>query len=275
MSRGLAERVRGQAFVTGGASGIGAALCRGLGEAGVPICVADLDLSGAEEVASAIRSQGHEATAIALDVSKRDAFVDAVARAESERGPIGLLINNAGVGLGGEMRDNTAEDWHRILSVNLYGVIHGVDAVYSRMVERGHGIIANVASLAGLVAVPGEGPYVASKHAVVGLTKVLSAEAAGLGVQVSLVCPGVVQTPIYDTSPTRGFDADKILAMWPKGVTADDCADRVLRGIASNEKTIVVTGAAKVMWWLERMSPSLMARLGRAYIKRARRFRVD
>ncbi|MGB5808905.1 MAG: SDR family oxidoreductase, partial [Polyangiales bacterium] len=225
MSRALGARVQGQAFVTGGASGIGAALCRALGSAGVRVCVADLDEVGAHSVASDMISRGHKARALALDVSDRAAFVSAIEEAEAGGVPVDLLVNNAGVGLGGEIRDNTAEDWDRILSVNLYGVIHGVDAVYSRMLERRHGTIVNIASLAGLVAVPGEGPYVASKHAVVGLTKVLAAEASALGVDVCLVCPGVVRTPIYDSSPTRGFDAEKILSMWPKGITPEQCAE--------------------------------------------------
>lgn len=275
MSRGLARDIAGQAFVTGGASGIGRALCQQLAEAGVRVCVADRDEVGARQVVADLQSSGHQATALRLDVSDREAFAEAVATAEATGGSVDLLINNAGVGLGGEMRDNTADDWHRIFSVNLYGVVHGVDAIYPRMLERRRGTIVNVASLAGLVAVPGEGPYVASKHAVVGLTKVLAAEAAEFGVHVALVCPGVVQTPIYDTSPTRGFDTEKVLSMWPKGITAEACAERILRGIAQRKKTIVVTGSAKVMWWLERLSPSLMARFGRTYMKRVRQYRVD
>ncbi|MEM7138350.1 MAG: SDR family NAD(P)-dependent oxidoreductase [Myxococcota bacterium] len=275
MSRALTDRVRGRAFVTGGASGIGAALCRTLGRAGVPVCVVDVDELGARAVAQELNDAGHDARAMVLDVSNRQAFVDAIDEAEADGVPVDLLINNAGVGLGGEIRDNTADDWHRILSVNLYGVVHGVDAVYSRMLDRGRGSIVNIASLAGLVAVPGEGPYVASKHAVVGLTKVLAAEAAALGVDVLLVCPGVVRTPIYESSPTRGFDADKILSMWPKGITAEQCAARIVRGIAARERQIVVTRSAKAMWWLERLSPRLMARFGRVYMERARQHRVD
>ncbi|MEM7437460.1 MAG: SDR family NAD(P)-dependent oxidoreductase [Myxococcota bacterium] len=275
MSRVLTDRVHGRAFVTGGASGIGAALCRVIGHAGVPVCVADVDELGARAVAQELNDAGYDARAVTLDVSNRTAFVEAIDDVEADGVPVDLLINNAGVGVGGEIRDNTADDWHRIFSVNLHGVVHGVDAVYSRMLERGRGSIVNIASLAGLVAVPGEGPYVASKHAVVGLTKVLAAEAAAFGVDVLLVCPGVVRTPIYESSPTRGFDADKILSMWPKGITAAECAERIVRGIIARKQQIVVTRSARAMWWLERMSPRLMARFGRLYMERARQYRVD
>ena len=271
----LPARVKGQALVTGGASGIGAALCKAIGGSGVPVCVADIDEVGAERTAESVRRIGGKARAAGLDVTDRGAFERLVDEVESSADPVDLLINNAGVGLGGEVRDHTAADWDRVLSVNLRGVVHGIDAVYPRMVARGRGTLVNVASLAGLVAVPGEASYVASKYAVVGLTKVLQAEAAALGVRVHLVCPGVVRTPIYETSPTRGFDAEEILAMWPRGVTADQCADRILRGIVRGRGTILVTTSAKVLWWLERLSPSLMTGLGRAYIARARRFRVE
>ena len=92
-----------------------------------------------------------------------------------------------------------------------------------------HGAAADHRSVAGLVALPGQAPYCASKFAVVGLTRALQGEARGLGVDVTLVCPGVIQTPIYDTSPIRGFAKDGVLGLWPRGISAEACADQIVR----------------------------------------------
>jgi short-subunit dehydrogenase len=108
---------------------------------------------------------------------------------------------------------------------------------------------------------------------VVGLTHTLRAEAADLGVRVSLVCPGKIETPIYETSRIIGFDRDKVLSLWPKGVTPEECARVILEGVAENRATIVVTRLAKAMWWLQRISPPTMIWAARRYMKKMRAFR--
>jgi short-subunit dehydrogenase len=132
----------------------------------------------------------------------------------------------------------------------------------------------NVASVAGLVPLPGEAAYVASKYAVVGLSQTLRAEAAGLGVQVSTVCPGVVKTPIYDASPVVGFDKERVLALWPKGISADACAARILRGVRRNQAMIVITPTAQVLWRFNRWAPQIFGRAAQAYMRVLRRARV-
>jgi len=111
-------------------------------------------------------------------------------------GHIDLLFNNAGIAVGGGMADYDPEDWEDVIDVNLRGVANGVQAVYPIMIEQRSGQIVNTASIAGLIAAPSQGSYTASKHAVVGLTKALRVEAERFGVRASVLCPGVVRTPI-------------------------------------------------------------------------------
>ena len=264
---------RGQVVaITGGGSGIGRALCLRFAAQGNTVVALDLNLEAAQKTATlATAGKIH---ARQLDVADRDAFASAVAAIESQFGPLDTLINNAGVGVGGEVRDHLYEDWQRIFAVNFFGTLHGIMAVYPRMLQRKSGTIVNVASVAGLFPLPGEAAYTASKYAVVGLTRVLAAEAKALGVRAVLVCPGKIETPIYSTSDIRGFDKQKALALWPKGIDAEDCAKRIQKGVEAGESVIVITKLAQALWRLERQSPELVDRLAQMYMKRLRRFRL-
>ena len=246
------------AVVTGGASGIGRALCLQLAERGAQVVVADLNSAGAAEVVAEIQRSGGKAEAHSVDVTNWeavDAFTSGVATAH---GRIDYLFNNAGIGVAGEECDVTLADWQRVLAVNLWGVVHGVHAVYPRMLQQGCGHIVNTASLAGLSPAPLQMSYVASKHAVVGLSCALRVEAADRGVRVSVVCPGLVDTPILHNIGVRGMDAERlraVVATTTKAISAEACARVILRGVEKNKPIIVVTRAAYVAWLLTRLSP--------------------
>ena len=180
-------------LVSGGASGIGAALATAHVMAGDTVVVADLHP----------RDPSH----VQLDVRDREAFA-AVARAVVDRhGRIDVFYDNAGIAVAGGIEELTPEHWDSAIDVNLRGVIHGVEAVYPVMRAQGHGHIVITASLAGLIPVPLLGPYTVTKHAVVALARVLRLEAAASGVRVSALCPAFVQTPMLGninpgTAPT-------------------------------------------------------------------------
>jgi len=261
------------ALITGAGSGIGRALALELGRRGAIVCATDRDLDAAEASAAQVRALGAEATAVELDVCDRARFFAVVAELCAAHGRVDYLFNNAGIGVGGEVRDFGPEDWRRVVEVNLFGVIHGIEAVYPGMVERGSGHIVNVASVAGLFPLPGEVSYVTSKYAVVGLSHALRAEAADLGVRVTLACPGHVATQIYATSKVVNYDLDGILSLWPKGISPERCAEDIIRGVQRNRSTIVITGFARGLWWLSRLSPSLTQWGARRYMRQARAFR--
>jgi NAD(P)-dependent dehydrogenase (short-subunit alcohol dehydrogenase family) len=245
------------AIVTGGASGIGRAVSEALAERGAAaVVVADLDATGAESVAHGIRARGGRAQAVGLDVCDAAAFQRLVDEAAADHGRLDYLFNNAGIGIAGEERDVSLEDWNRVLAVDLHGIVHGVRAAYALMVKQGSGHIVNTASLQGLVPGPGAASYVAAKYAVVGLSHTLRAEGARLGVKVSVVCPGLIDTAILVNSPIRGpGDREKLRSLIPTPMPADRCAAAILRGVAKNRATIVVTAHAKALWWLARLSP--------------------
>jgi len=262
------------ALVTGGGSGIGRALVLALARRGMHVVAADRDLAALAETTRTAERGGLVVASVALDVTDRDGFATRVHEIADEWGGLDLLINNAGVGMAGEIRDMADEDWRRIMEVNLFGVVNGVDAAYPLMIQRGRGHIVNVSSLAGLIPLPGESIYVASKHAVVGLTRTLEAEARDHGVAVTLVCPGVVKTPIYDVSPVVGFDKEASLALWPEGISAEACAREIIAGLERGQRTVIVTRMARALALAQRVSPRLFQHAAALYMKRLRHTRT-
>ena len=263
------------AVITGAGSGIGRALAENLAARGAVVVLADKNGKAVEEAAARIRKKGGKAQARELDVTDREAVKQVIEQAWREHGRLDYLFNNAGIAVGGEARDFEYEDWKEVLDVNLYGVIHGVLAAYPLMLSQGFGHIVNTSSLSGLFPHPGEISYTASKYAIVGLSHVLRVEAADLGVKVSVVCPGKIETAIYHTSKVIGYDREKALAMWPKGITPEECAEEILKGVARNQATIPITRLAKFLWFLHRLSPNLGLWLAQRWGMKARAARLE
>lgn len=233
------------AVITGAGSGIGAAIARTCGLAGMRVVVADIEADAAEAIASELRSNGCRALAAAVDVADRQSLL---ALAETTRAAFGgcdLLCNNAGVSVLGALAEASADDWHWVLSVNLLGVVHGLAAFLPDMRARGQPAhIVNTASMAGLVPLPAFGVYCASKYAVVGLSEVLHAELSGTGIGVSVVCPGLVATRIQNSDrnrPGHGAAAAEpagpppvLPAALARPIEPDEVAERVLQAVRSN-----------------------------------------
>lgn len=270
----MPRTVRGVvAVVTGGGSGIGAAVVAELAARGARVVAADLDLVAAEAVAAA--HPGVDGRW--LDVTDADAFAALVA----EVGPVDVLVNNAGIGAGGETQELALEHWERVLDVNVRGCVHGVVAVYPQMVARGSGSIVNVASLAGLLPAPLLTPYAMSKHAVVGLSLSLRAEAARYGVGVTVVCPAAVDTPLLDHTAPPGLTATASSARLDlrrfltrdlgPAMTPPALARAVVDGIERNRAMVVEPRRARAAWRLLRVFPGLALRVQRRAADRERR----
>ncbi|MBV9953498.1 MAG: SDR family NAD(P)-dependent oxidoreductase [Acidimicrobiia bacterium] len=199
------ERVEGRAaVVTGAASGIGLAVSEALAAAGLRVLMTDLDGEALAQAASSIGV----ADAVPLDVRDPDAVSDVAQEVVDRFGGLHIAVNNAGIVNGGNSWELSLEEWHRVLDVNLWGVIHGVHAFVPRILATGEeGHVVNVASMAAVIARPGIAPYTVAKHGVLGLSDVLRGEleAASAPVGVSVVMPGAIRTgmnPIGTVEPS-------------------------------------------------------------------------
>ena len=263
------------AIVTGGASGMGRAVCEQMGRHGATMVVADINQEGAKEVAESIVAAGGQARAVRLDVTQREDVHALVNETAREHGRLDLIFNNAGIGILGDERDKTQEHWDKIIDINLHGVLHGTTAAYPLMIEQGFGQIVNMASMAGYIPSPMDAAYGTTKHAVVGLSVSLRDEAASLGVKVNAVCPGFIKTPIIFNTPILNVNVtreeiEESLPDWLY-MDQDKAGTAILKGIARNRAMIVFPFHARVAWWLMRLCPPLFDRIGRVQIQAFRK----
>ncbi|HKR71038.1 MAG TPA: SDR family oxidoreductase [Streptosporangiaceae bacterium] len=264
------------AIVTGGGSGIGAAIVRALAKRGSEVVIADIDETAAKALAEEVNAWSSVPASTAIvDVTDAAAVADLVNQVAADHASLDLIFNNAGIAVAGLVDQLTLDHWDRVIDVNLKGVVHGVHAAYPVMLRQGHGHIVNTASLAGLVPGPGLAPYVAVKHAVVGLSLSLRAEAAIRGVKVSAVCPGFVDTPLLNRvnpglpQTETGANAETLARMLGKLYQADSLAQDVLRGIEQNRALIVAPRSARIAWRMSRYTPRVMMRTIISGVRRA------
>jgi NAD(P)-dependent dehydrogenase (short-subunit alcohol dehydrogenase family) len=257
------------ALVTGGASGIGAALGRELARRGASVVLADRDAAEAEAGAARIAATGGRAEARALDVRDATAVEAAVADVFARYGRLDYLFNNAGIAVGGEVADLRLEDWRDAVEVNLMGVVHGVQAAWPRLVEQGFGHVVNTASMAAFLPTALAAPYGATKSAVLGLSLALRLEGEPRGLRVSVLCPGVVRTAILDGGRhgrLRNFIPKPALAALNerlRPMDADLFARKALDDVARNRSVIVHPARWRVLTFLQRAFPGLVAALSR------------
>jgi NAD(P)-dependent dehydrogenase (short-subunit alcohol dehydrogenase family) len=191
------------ALVTGGGSGIGAAVAALLGSRGAKVVVSDIDLAAAERTAAAIKEKGGVAIPFEQDTTRPEQSGHAVALAVERFGHLDHAVNNAGIGgnLEVTIADGDFDNWRRTIEVNLSAVFYGLHYQLAHMAKRGSGSVVNLASILGLRGQEKSAAYVASKHGVIGLTKTAALEVAKLGIRVNAVCPGYIDTPMLATAP--------------------------------------------------------------------------
>jgi NAD(P)-dependent dehydrogenase (short-subunit alcohol dehydrogenase family) len=261
-----------QAIVTGGGSGIGAALCRALAAAGADVVCTDIDGDAAAQTVEALGGPG-TARAATLDVTDAAAVQAAVDDVVGRAGRLDLMFNNAGIAWGGDTELLTLQQWNAIIDVNIRGVVHGVLAAYPVMLRQGYGHIVNTASMAGLTAAGQITSYVMTKHAVVGLSLALRSEAVSRGVGVLAVCPAAVETPILDKGAIGGF-VGRDYYLRGQGMKSAYDPDRLardtLKAIERNKALLVVPKRAYATWLFARLAPGLLQRLSIRFIAQQR-----
>jgi NAD(P)-dependent dehydrogenase (short-subunit alcohol dehydrogenase family) len=256
------------ALITGAASGIGREIARQLAAVGARVTVSDLPGPALERAAVELG-----VPAIPIDVSSRDEIAAGIDAVVGEHGRLDLMFNNAGVAIFGEYDVVTLDDWDRIIDVNLRGVAHGSTLAYRQMVRQGGGRIVNTASVAGLVPVPLQAHYCATKHAVVGLSRTLAVEAAEHGVGVTVFCPAFVETGMFTNNTIRGSlagaDPRRLVPVRP--LPAATAVARLLDGIDRGRELVITPFYGRAGWWLERLAPAAAMRLHRLTLRETRR----
>lgn len=232
------------ALVTGAASGMGRALTMRLARAGAHVVATDVNEAGLSGLTDDCVDSSGSVRTQRLDVTNRVAFTNLVDELAGDG--LDYIFNNAGIGIVKEVRDTTDEEWQRIMAVNQHGVLNGTLAAYDVMRRQGSGHIVNTASIAGLMPAPMLTAYAMTKHAVIGLSLSLREEARVYGVNVSAVCPGIVETNIVgaDEMKRLQLDGDNPFDFIRrkahiKPITADRAAGYILKGVEKNLPEIV------------------------------------
>ncbi|RVU27222.1 SDR family oxidoreductase [Streptomyces antnestii] len=269
-----ADRFGGQlVLVTGAGSGIGRATAFAFAEAGARVVAVDRDAESAARTAEMAQLIGApQAWAETVDVSDEQAMEKLAEKVAAEYGVVDVLVNNAGIGLSGSFFDTSAEDWKKVLDVNLWGVIHGCRLFGKQMAERGQGgHIVNTASAAAFQPSKALPAYSTSKAAVLMLSECLRAELAGQGIGVSAICPGLVNTNITATARFAGVDAEEEKRRQKKSTRLyglrnyppEKVADAILTAVVRNQAVVPVTPEARGAHLMSRFTPRALRAIAR------------
>jgi NAD(P)-dependent dehydrogenase (short-subunit alcohol dehydrogenase family) len=266
VARGGTDPAGRVAVVTGAGSGIGRATALALAAAGATVVSVDVDTTAAERTAKEVGRGGTAGPSFTVDVADRAAVTGLAAAVEDEVGPVGILVNNAGVGMTGRFLDMTDEDWDWILGVNLQGVRNGCAAFGPAMVARRAGHVVNLASGLGFTPRATESAYCTTKAAVLMLSQCLRADWRSSGVGVTAICPGVINTPIIDSTRfvgARAASRDRTVKAFRRGHAPELVAEAVVDSVRRNRSVVPVGAESHVGWGLHRILPSRAAsRLG-------------
>ena len=241
--RGIKGKVT---IVTGGAGGIGAAICRRFADEGAIVAVFDINKDAAETIVADIRAKGGSAAAFGVDLTSQESVVAAVTTAEAQLGPTDILVNNAGWDHAAPFLKTDKALWDKIVAVNLYGPLYMHHAVLKGMYERGRGKVVNVASDAARVGSSGEAVYAFCKGGLVSYSKTMARELARKQINVNVVCPGPTDTALFRDFAGEGEQGEKLKGALAKAIPfgrlgqPDDLPGAVL--FLASEDAAFITG---------------------------------
>lgn len=217
------------AFVTGGGSGIGLSIAKAMAKRGAKVMLADISTEKLRSAEDALKAEALDVATVICDAGNEQSLRDAADATIKAFGKVHIVVNNAGVGLGGQAGHIPTEDWRWITDINLHGVAFGVEIFAPLMLSHGEGgHFVNTASMAGHVAMPGMSPYHATKFAVVGYSESIRQDFEGQGIGVSVLCPAWVKTEIYKSTEAKPSGYDPASANSP---AAEAMRSYVLGGI--------------------------------------------
>jgi NAD(P)-dependent dehydrogenase (short-subunit alcohol dehydrogenase family) len=263
-------------LVTGAASGIGFETALEFARRGADLAICDLDEEGLQTARETFEKLGRSVIALKVDVSSASEMETFAAEVHREVEAVDILMNNAGVAIGGPFLSTSLEDWNWILGINTLGVVHGCHFFVPKMVQRGKGgHVINISSAAGYSASSALAAYNATKFSVLGLSEALWEELRPHGIGVTAVCPGLIDTPITRNARLVG-EMDKperrtemVEGYRRRGYTPDRVARNILKAVAKNRLVAPISPEAWGLYYLKRFAPWLLRRVGLFVAKRA------
>lgn len=262
------------ALVTGAASGIGRETALALAREGVKLIVGDVNEEGLGTIEKELKDVSECLLARRVDVSDRGAMETFAGEVHDVVPALDILMNNAGVGVGGGILDVPLDDWEWIIGINLMGVVHGCHFFVPKMVERGQGgHIVNVSSMLGYWIGPDTISYTTAKHGVFGLSESLREDLQGHHIGVSTICPGIIDTNIIGSTRFRGQEDEEAFRQQVDGVYKkrnygpDKVAKAVVKAIKRNKRIVPVSPEAASMYYVNRLWPRMSRAIARMTTK--------
>tara|TARA_R110001592_G_scaffold52511_14_gene160735 strand:- start:6673 stop:7497 length:825 start_codon:yes stop_codon:yes gene_type:complete len=243
--------------ITGAASGLGRALALRFAREGWSICIADIHMERAAEVANEVEKAGGSALVFECNISKAEDFQSLANYLEGEWGGVDILVNNAGISSSGTLQESSYEEWQRLLDINLMGVVRGCKVFTPLLAKQGQGHIVNVASFAGIASAPGMVTYNVAKAGVISLSESLRHELSADNIDVSVVCPAFFPTNLMESMNKEETKKLVTKLMKRSGVTAEDVADHIYKGIENKDFMLITHKDARVQYSFKRLSPDL------------------
>jgi NAD(P)-dependent dehydrogenase (short-subunit alcohol dehydrogenase family) len=242
-------------LITGAASGIGRATAIAMGKLGARLSLTDINQKGLEETSQTILKDGGQVCKYkALDISKYEdvkAFADEI---HADFGPIDILVNVAGIALFAQVEDITHEHWKKVIGINLWGPVHGIECFIPEMIRAGRGHVVSVSSTAGIIGLPWHTVYAATKHALVGISEVLRYDLKKHNIDVSVICPGAVATGMVNSAEIVGAkDAiEKGKAKFLKvAIPPERVAELIISAIQKKRFLVITSPDIKILFFLK------------------------
>jgi NADP-dependent 3-hydroxy acid dehydrogenase YdfG len=244
-------------FITGAASGMGRSTAIAMGKLGCRLFLTDIDDDGLQKTVDVISDSGGKVCQVrAFDIADYQAMMSFAQDVHDGYGPMDILVNVAGVALFSQIEDMRHSDWERVIKVNLWGVIHGLECFVPEMIRAGKGgYIVTVSSTAGIIGLPWHTVYAGAKHALVGMSESLRYDLRKHNIGVSVVCPGLVNTGLVQSVEihARPEAADKLRALAPRiAITPDKVADLIIKAIRHRKFMVITSFDIKLFYFFKR-----------------------
>ena len=252
------HRFKGKRIViTGAASGLGRATALRFAKEGWSVCIADIHLQRAAEVAREVEQVGGQALVFECNIARAEDFLALAQHVEAQWGGVDILVNNAGISSAGSLQESSYEEWQRLLDINLMGVVRGCKTFTPLLAKQGQGQIVNVASFAGIASAPGMVTYNVAKAGVISLSESLRHELSADKIDVSVVCPAFFPTNLMESMNKEATKALVTKLMKRSGVTAEDVAEHIYKGVAARDFMLITHKDARLQYQMKRLSPDL------------------